>query len=168
MADTEDNIISGGIGEDEEFDEEVDEGEELADDSDEGTNPALRRLYGSHPECLPDYIESVLQKVALKAVPPKPQQGGVQNNPEEPVVGLDDNHKSYPFLTKYEATRIVGFRANQLSQGARPFVDVPEHITDVREIARLELAAKRLPFIVKRPMPDGTYEYWRLQDLLQI
>ena len=82
--------------------------------------------------------------------------------------GLDANHKTYPFLNKYESTRIIGFRANQLSQGAQPFVDVPDHVTDVREIARMELAAKRLPFIIKRPLPDGTYEYWRLQDLLQI
>ena len=71
-------------------------------------------------------------------------------------------------MTKYEATRIVGFRANQLSQGAQPFINVPEHVSDVREIARLELAAGRLPFILKRPLPDGSYEYWRLQDLLQI
>jgi hypothetical protein len=32
----------------------------------------------------------------------------------------------------------------------------------------MELAAKRLPFILKRPLPDGNYEYWRLQDLAQI
>ena len=173
MADNEDIIISGGIGEDEEFDEEIDEDELDAEEVDEGTNPALRRLYSSHPECLPDYIENVLQRVPLKTVPPQRQDAASQadiavKGATEPITGLDDAHKSYPFLTKYESTRIIGFRANQLSQGARPFVAVPDHVTDVREIARLELAAKRLPFIIKRPMPDGTYEYWRLQDLLQI
>lgn len=173
MADNDDIIISGGIGEDEEFDDEVDEGELDAEEVDEGTNPALRRLYSNHPECLPDYIENVLQRVPLKTVPPRRHDAGTQaeiitKGTDEPITGLDDAHKSYPFLTKYESTRIIGFRANQLSQGARPFVPVPDHITDVREIARLELAAKRLPFIIKRPMPDGSYEYWRLQDLLQI
>jgi DNA-directed RNA polymerase I, II, and III subunit RPABC2 len=41
-------------------------------------------------------------------------------------------------------------------------------MTDVREIARLELEQKKLPFIVKRPLPNGTYEYWRLADLMQL
>jgi hypothetical protein len=39
-------------------------------------------------------------------------------------------------------------------------------VTDVKEIARLELEQKRLPFIIKRPLPNGTFEYWRLMDLL--
>jgi hypothetical protein len=30
----------------------------------------------------------------------------------------------------------------------------------------MELQAKRLPFIFKRPLPNGQYEYWRLTDLL--
>ena len=72
------------------------------------------------------------------------------------------------FLTQFEKTKILGFRMNQLSQGARPFITVPAHVSDVREIARMELEQKRLPIIIKRPMPDGTFEYWRLQDLLQL
>ena len=170
MADDE-PIISGLAGDDD-FDEEfVDEG-----DSDDGGGddvPALRRLYSAHPECLPDYVESVMRRVGLSAGPPITQSAAaaaeiVLSGSKEPIIGLDESHKSYPFLTKYESTRIIGFRANQLSQGAQPFVPVPDHVSDVREIARIELAAKRLPFIIKRPMPDGTYEYWRLQDLLQL
>ena len=59
-------------------------------------------------------------------------------------------------------------RSNELSQGARPYVAIPEYMTDVNEIARLELQERRLPFIIKRPMPDGTQEYWRLSDLLML
>ena len=173
MAD-DDVIISGGIGDDEI--EDLDELEELDEDAEEqDSTPALRKLYGAHPECLPDYIEQVLLKVPIKSGPPRTVSAleaaakvmTAEPNSSEPE-GTDPNHKTYPFLNKYEATRIIGFRANQLSQGAQPFVDVPDHVTDVREIARMELAAKRLPFIIKRPLPDGTYEYWRLQDLLQI
>ena len=61
---------------------------------------------------------------------------------------------------------MIGFRANQLSQGAKPYVAIPNYVTDVGEIARLELEARRLPFLIRRPMPDGTHEYWRLSDLL--
>jgi DNA-directed RNA polymerase I, II, and III subunit RPABC2 len=172
MAD-EDIIISGGIG-DEEI-EDLDELEELdEDDQEQDSTPALRKLYSAHPECLPDYVEQVLLKVPLASGPPRTISAleaaakVMSNDPEPTIPGSDPNHKTYPFLNKYESTRIIGFRANQLSQGAQPFVDVPDHVTDVREIARMELAAKRLPFIIKRPLPDGTYEYWRLQDLLQI
>jgi alcohol dehydrogenase len=31
---------------------------------------------------------------------------------------------------------------------------------------KLELAARHLPYIIKRPMPDGTFEYWRMSDLI--
>jgi DNA-directed RNA polymerase I, II, and III subunit RPABC2 len=79
---------------------------------------------------------------------------------------LDPNHRTYPFLTLYERTKIIGLRANQISRGAVPFITVPPQVTDVKEIARLELEQKRLPFIIKRPLPNGTFEYWRLMDLL--
>lgn len=139
---------------------------------------AFKRLYASHPECVLDYVEETVNKIPLKVNPPRRVTALelanviVDAKPEERatdrISNLDEAHKSYPYITRYEYTRIIGFRANQLSQGAKPFINVPEHVSDVREIARLELAEKRLPFIIKRPMPDGKYEYWRLQDLLQI
>ena len=109
----------------------------------------LSVLHRHHPECLLDYSEAVTQKLQLKSV----------GTP-------DENHKSQPFLTQFEKTRILGFRTNQLAQGARTFVTVPPHITSTLDIAKLELEQRRLPFIVKRPMPDGTFEYWRLSDLM--
>jgi DNA-directed RNA polymerase I, II, and III subunit RPABC2 len=109
------------------------------------SNDPLAVLYKHHPESILDYTETVLKRLPL------------QN---------EQTHKSQPFLTQYEKTRILGFRANQLAQGARPFIPVPNHITKTLEIAKLELQERRLPFIIKRPMPDGTFEYWRLSDLM--
>jgi hypothetical protein len=40
------------------------------------------------------------------------------------------------------------------------------YVSDIKEIARLELEARRLPFILRRPMPNGTFEYWRISDLM--
>ena len=122
-----------------------------------GIKPELRKLYAQHPELIVDYIETILANVPLKNAQPS-------TNPENP--NYDAKHITYPFLTLYERTRIIGLRANQLSQGARPFISIPEYMTDVREIARLELEKKRLPFIVQRPLPNGTFEYWRLSDLM--
>lgn len=150
---TDEIIESGGDFENEEWDEEYEETEEQEVTPD--IKPELKRLYQQHPECNLDYIEQVIPKIPLQVIPP----GGEK---------ADSNHRTYPFLTNYEKTKIVGLRANQLSKGAISFIAVPKHITDVRDIARLELEQKRLPFIIKRPLPNGTFEYWRLSDLLII
>ena len=154
MADTEDFAVEDFDGEEEEVD--------IADDVPEGEEkPAIQedpfeQLYKFHPETIIDYAETILPRVPLLTAPPT-------------EMGADPNHTSYPFLTTYERTKILGTRTNQLADGARPFIDpVPEHITQPLEIAKLELEQRRLPFIVKRPMPDGTFEYWRLSDLLLI
>ena len=78
---------------------------------------------------------------------------------------IDEFHKTIPMLTKYEKTRILGQRSKQLNQGANPFVPVSENILDTYIIAEMELKEKRLPFIIRRPIPNGSCEYWRLEDL---
>ena len=118
---------------------------------------AFKKLYQAHPECSLDYIEEVVPKLQLDIIPAGPRAEGIP---------VDANHKSYPFLTKYEITKIIGHRANELSQGGRAYINVPAHISDLKEIARMELEQRRLPYIVKRPMPNGKYEYWRLTDLM--
>jgi DNA-directed RNA polymerase I, II, and III subunit RPABC2 len=175
-----DNVISGGLDFEEGgsvFEEEM-EGWEAEEAAEMGA--AFKKLYATHPECNLDYVESVIANVPLKVAPPKrvsaleaaervlAEGAGDSTADDDALQGLDKHHTTYPFLTQYERARVIGFRANQLSQGAEPFIVVPDHVSDVREIARLELAVKRLPFIIKRPLPDGKYEYWRLQDLLQI
>ena len=78
---------------------------------------------------------------------------------------VDGMHKTMPFLTKYEKTRILGQRAKQLNQGAQPVIPVDKKIIDGYLIAQLELQQKALPFIIRRPLPGGKSEYWRLADL---
>jgi len=78
---------------------------------------------------------------------------------------IDPLHKTTPFLTKYEKTRVLGQRAKQLNSGSKPYVVVPEHILDGYIIAQIELAQKRIPFIVERPIHGGGCEYWRVRDL---
>ena len=81
---------------------------------------------------------------------------------------IDALHKTIPFLTKYEKARILGQRAKQIETGARPFVNVPENVIDSYVIAELELQQKRIPFIIRRPIPGGACEYWNLKDLEMI
>ena len=70
-----------------------------------------------------------------------------------------------PCLTKYEKTRILGIRIKQLNNNCKPFVSIGENIIDNFIIANKELEEKKLPFIIQRPIPNNTFEYWKLQDL---
>jgi DNA-directed RNA polymerase I, II, and III subunit RPABC2 len=118
-----------------------------------GIKRELKRLYALHPELIIDYKETLKNRIPLSVVQPS-------------MSNSDPLHTTYPFVTLFEKTKIIGLRANQLSQGARPFIVVPKEVTDVRDIARLEFQQKRLPYMIKRPLPDGTFEIWRLVDLM--
>ena len=77
----------------------------------------------------------------------------------------DKYHRTVPILSKYEKTRILGLRAKQINNGAKPFVSISEEIIDGYIIANLELQAKKIPFIIKRPISNNKFEYWKLEDL---
>ena len=78
---------------------------------------------------------------------------------------IDDLHKTVPFLTKFERARILGLRSKQINNGSSLFLKVPDNIMNSYTIAEMELKAKKIPFIIKRPLPNGGSEYWKLQDL---
>lgn len=83
---------------------------------------------------------------------------------------VDPLHRTVPILTKYEKTRVLGIRTKQLNNGAEPFISskiniTPDKIIDGYPIALKELEEKKLPFIIRRPLPGGGVEYWYLQDL---
>lgn len=107
-----------------------------------------------HPECLNHNYEEVAK---LSTV--------VRNSDN---IIVDPLHRTIPFLTKYEKARILGQRAKQIETGAKPLVKLPENIIDSYVIAELELKEKKIPFIIKRPIPSGGFEYWNLKDLEMI
>jgi DNA-directed RNA polymerase I, II, and III subunit RPABC2 len=74
--------------------------------------------------------------------------------------------RTSPYMTKYERARIIGTRALQISMNAPVMVDT-EGMTDPMAIAEKEINAKLVPFIVRRFLPDGTYEDWRVSELMQ-
>jgi DNA-directed RNA polymerase I, II, and III subunit RPABC2 len=78
---------------------------------------------------------------------------------------VDPLHKTLPFITKYEKTRILGERASQLNSGAKALVEVDNDIIDGYIIALKEFDEKKIPFIIKRPLPNGAVEYWKFEDL---
>ena len=78
---------------------------------------------------------------------------------------IDPLHKTLPFITRYEKARVIGERAKQLNSGANPMVEVEPSVIDGYLIALKEFEEKKIPFIIKRPMPNGGCEYWKLSDL---
>jgi DNA-directed RNA polymerase I, II, and III subunit RPABC2 len=74
-----------------------------------------------------------------------------------------------PYFTKYEYTALVGTRAQQIAEGAKPLVSLDNILTSsprfVWDVAEKEISEKKLPFIIHRRFPNGTSEYWSATEL---
>ena len=138
--------------------------ENLSDDDDDGDGETYLKKFdkeindnyivNNHPECaLQNYDEILAMTKVIRD----------KNN-----IIIDDLHKTIPHLTKYERARILGQRAKQIETGATPFIKVPENVIDGYLIAEMELKQGRIPFIIRRPLPNGGSEYWKISDLENI
>ena len=78
---------------------------------------------------------------------------------------IDPFHKTIPIMTKYEKAKIIGIRAQQINSGSEPFIQVDNNMIDGLTIANEELLQRKIPFIIRRPLPNGTSEYWNINDL---
>ncbi|KZV74872.1 RNA polymerase Rpb6 [Peniophora sp. CONT] len=70
-----------------------------------------------------------------------------------------------PYLTKYERARILGTRALQISMNA-PILVPLDGETDALQIAIKELSQRKIPLIIRRYLPDGSFEDWRVSELI--
>jgi DNA-directed RNA polymerase subunit K/omega len=69
-----------------------------------------------------------------------------------------------PQLTHYEKVRILGIRAKQIAMGSKVMVKYDNSFGPV-ELAKYELQHKTTPLVIKRPLPDNTYEIWKVSEL---
>jgi len=165
-ADEKDDKYEEDSNEDDEGDEddEDDEGDEDDEDDDDDENDEddeeLKKLEADintdtliihHPELLQSSYKEInaLSKIS------RDKKGQI----------IDPLHRTVPFLTKYERARVLGIRIKQLNNDADPFIDVPPNTIDARFIAEQELLEGSIPFIIRRPLPNGGSEYWKLSDL---
>lgn len=70
-----------------------------------------------------------------------------------------------PYMTKYERARVLGTRALQIAMCAPVMVEL-EGETDPLLIAMKELKARKIPIIIRRYLPDGSYEDWGVDELI--
>jgi DNA-directed RNA polymerase I, II, and III subunit RPABC2 len=141
-----------------------DENEEDEDEEDDNINylqkfnNEVNRNYilETHPECA---IHNETEIQMLSTI--------VRN---EKNIIIDDLHRTLPFLTKFEKARILGQRAKQINSGSKPFIPSESYsnIIDGYKIAELELKQKLIPFIIRRPLTNGSSEYWKVSDLENI
>jgi DNA-directed RNA polymerase subunit K/omega len=67
-------------------------------------------------------------------------------------------------LSKYEMVRILGERTKQLTMGAKPLIKNFQDLSYDR-IAQEELKVNMIPYKIRRPLPNGKYELWTLDEL---
>jgi len=72
--------------------------------------------------------------------------------------------KTTRYLTKYERARVLGTRALQISMNAPIMVEL-EGETDPLQIAMKELRERKIPLIIRRYLPDESYEDWSIDEL---
>jgi hypothetical protein len=86
---------------------------------------------------------------------------------------LTDPKRSIPFLTKFERSALISERATNLYENKlkgkrrllKIFLDHVDPSWSPIEIATREVDQKRLPVIIRRRLPSGKEELWKLQDL---
>jgi len=136
------------------FKEEEDDDEEEDDESYlQKFNHEINKKYliDIHPECV-KHNDTEIQTLSIVVR-------------DENNIIIDDLHRTIPYLTKYEKTRILGVRTKQINSGAPIFVEDDPSILDGYLIAEKELMERKIPFIIRRPIPGGGSEYWKLSDL---
>jgi DNA-directed RNA polymerase subunit K/omega len=152
--DGEDDVEDGEAEDDIEEEPEEDEIEVDFDSDNEDTRVHRSHVLETfHPECK-QLISSEIQKLANVT---RDERGKI----------IDTNHRTLDIITKYEFTKIIGFRATQIANGAPPFIEIPPHITDVVDVAEYEMKHGLLPYIIQRPVHriGQRFEYWRIADL---
>ena len=92
-------------------------------------------------------------------------ESGEENKSDKPAAAKV--RRTTKYLTKYERARILGTRALQISHNAPILVSLTEERDqDPLQIAERELREKKIPMIIRRYLPDGTYEDWKIEELI--
>jgi DNA-directed RNA polymerase I, II, and III subunit RPABC2 len=75
--------------------------------------------------------------------------------------------KTIPILTKFEKAKIMGVRLQQLAYGAKPRIDITG-LKSIQEIVEKELKERKILFIIRRNLPNGTFEDWKLEEFVSV
>ncbi|GAA5908046.1 hypothetical protein JCM6882_000210 [Rhodosporidiobolus microsporus] len=93
-------------------------------------------------------------------------ESGEKGDGAEKFDKANEERVTTPYMTKYERARILGTRALQISMNAPVMVPLTQGESDPLVIAQMELAARKIPLVVRRFLPDGSFEDWMVSELL--
>ena len=171
---TDSDILSGTFSQyDENEEEQNDDAEssesEVEDIEIEDANDDLEEIEGEEGEGEVEDVKPKKKKLHKKTV--TISNDCVYNNIdfeedyEEKEEQVPDNERiTINRMTKYEKVRIIGIRAKQIMTGANILIKGVEN-KNPTEIAELELKYNMIPFKLKRRLPNGRYEIWKLSEL---
>jgi len=147
MADDGDYDDGGGDGGG--IDDDLDEDEFVEDDQDLDED---QRTRANQQQLQVDDRMEIVNEDDLAAT-----QSGMRTDPSKRI--------TTPYMTKYERARVLGTRALQIAMCA-PLMVEPDGETDPLQIAMRELKEKKIPMIIRRYLPDGSFEDWSIDELI--
>jgi DNA-directed RNA polymerase I, II, and III subunit RPABC2 len=103
-------------------------------------------------------LDKIINKINLE---------DIHNNEIKKIYNKDFKpNKSPKYLTIYEYTAIIGKRASQIQDNAPILITNYSSLDSPIDIAKKELTEGKIPFIIRRPLPNGTYEDVTLNNLV--
>tara|TARA_B100000676_G_scaffold274434_1_gene293899 strand:- start:269 stop:595 length:327 start_codon:yes stop_codon:yes gene_type:complete len=69
-------------------------------------------------------------------------------------------------MTKYEYTKILGMRAQQITMGSNPLITITPDMKNAVEVAEEELRQRKTPYIVARKINTNKTDFWKIEDMV--
>ena len=114
-----------------------------------------------------------IRSVAQKKVKVRPRTGPktvetTSNIVEEVYVPVEKPKKTSPYMSQFEYCALISARVAQLTSRSPEWntPKIPIEDYDPLVIATKEVRQKLVSLVVRRKLPDGSYEDWPIKDMI--
>ena len=114
-----------------------------------------------------DYDEEEEEDTFIEDDDPEVNETNIISYDEMIDKSKNKKKKTVPFLNKFEKARLLGVRIQQLSSGAEPKISTVG-LNSIIEIVQEELIQRKIPLIIKRNLPNGESEEWKLEEFEKV
>ena len=98
----------------------------------------------------------------------------LKNSQSDYIVSVEKTYSNYynnekvtmPYMTKFEKAKILGIRAEMIASGDKPLIENSRSFDNAYNIALEELKQKKIPLIIRRTLPNGNIEDWRVEEMI--
>ena len=85
-------------------------------------------------------------------------------NVSKPPQEFQHFRRTRPVLSRFELAHVLAIRTEQIARGTIPLVERNEG-EGPSQLAERELQSRLIPFIIRRYLPNGRYEDWKIEEL---